>query len=213
MSAQIDYYKILGVSEDASEEEIKQAYRRLAKEFHPDSQGGDKAAEEQFKKISEAYNVLSNKEKRAQYDMLRRGGFSGGNFPGGDYQVHFGEGLGDNLHTIFSNLFGGFNGPEGGRESTYSSNPFEDILGGGRRTRSGKGQDMEASITIPFDLAVNGGETIVTTGSGKRVKIKIQPGLEDGTKMRLRGHGGASPHGGPAGDLYVVVKVAPHPEF
>ena len=217
MSAPVDYYKILGVSESASQDEIKRAYRQLAKEYHPDSRGGDKAAEEQFKKISEAYSVLSDSQKRSQYDMMRRGGFTSDsfNFGGnpGSYRVQFGEGLADDLQGIFSNLFGGVNG---GRKT--SQNPFGggmnfDDLFGQRQTQSSRGSDMESTITVPFEMAINGGETVINTGSGKKVKIKIPAGVEDGKKIRVRGQGGPSGYGGEPGDLYLIIRIAAHPDF
>lgn len=220
MNPQVDYYEILGVPEDASLEDIKKAYRRLAKEYHPDSRGGDKAAEEQFKKISAAYSILSDKQKRHQYDVIRRNnsflGSDGFNFQGsnpGSYRVEFGEGMGD-IGDIFSNLFGGGLG--------QGSSPGEGFFGGkmnmedmfrSKNSAPQRGVDMESTITVPFEMAINGGETIIKTGSGRRVKIKIPAATEDGKKIRLRGHGAPSPNGREAGDLYLTIKVTGHPEF
>ncbi len=216
MRPDVDYYKILGVDENATQEEIKKAYRKLAKQYHPDSKGGDKKAEEKFKEISEAYSVLSDEKKRNQYDMMRHGGFSSGsyNFGGGSpgsYEVHFGnEGIFENLHDIFGNLFGGFNGQRG---SQRRSSPFEEVFSQQQRSHASRGSDMQTSITIPFDLAARGGETIIQTGTNKKVKIKIPVGIEDGKKIRVRGQGAPSTTGGAPGDLYVTIHVAPHPEF
>lgn len=221
MSVPIDYYKVLGISESASQDEIKKAYRKLAKENHPDSRGGDKAAEEKFKQISEAYSVLGDSQKRSQYDMMRRGGFSGEGFgfPGGNsgsYSVQFGEGLADNLQDIFSNLFGGgFNGGGQTSQNPFGGRPnFNDFAGSRDHPRNTRrGTDMESTITVPFEMAVNGGETVINTGTGKKVKIKIPSGVEDGKKIRIRGQGGPSKSGGPNGDLYLIIKVAAHPDF
>ena len=218
MNPRANYYDLLGVREDASQDDIKKAYRRLAKEFHPDSSGGDKRAEEQFKKISEAYRILGDREKRRQYDLMRKGGFIGSdgfNFQGpnsGSYRVEFGEGFG-NVGDIFGDIFDGF--PKGGGKS-------EGFFGGGMNIEDmfrqkdppqSRGADMESTITIPFEMAINGGETIIKTGSGRKVRIKIPPGTEDDKKIRLRGHGEAPQGGGQAGDLYLTIKVTPHPEF
>ncbi len=209
MNAPVDYYKILGVGENATQDEIKKAYRKLAKQHHPDSQGGNKTAEEKFKSISEAYSVLSDKKKRQQYDMMRKAGFPGGgyDFTNGGGQSPFGNA--DNLQDLFSNLFGG--GFSGGRGQRDQHSGFEDVFT--RRRPPRRGPDMESVITIPFELAVNGGETVVRTGSDKRIKVKIPAGVEDGKKIRLRGQGGMAQGGGEAGDLYLIIKVAPHADF
>lgn len=218
MNPQMDYYEILGVREDASLEDIKKAYRRLAKEYHPDSRGGDKVAEEQFKKISAAYSILSDNQKRHQYDVMRRSSFLGSdgfNFQGsnpGSYRVEFGEGVGD-IGDIFSNLFGGFDQGGSRGEGFFGGNMnVEDIFRSGNSAPQ-RGADMESTITVPFEMAINGGETIIKTGSGRRVKIKIPVGTDDGKKIRLRGHGAPSPNGREAGDLYLIIKVTGHPEF
>ncbi|RMF57743.1 MAG: J domain-containing protein [Calditrichaeota bacterium] len=221
MRPDVDYYKILGVSETASQEEIKKAYRKLAKEYHPDTRKGDKRAEEKFKEISEAYSVLSDEKKRAEYDMLRRGGFGAGDFKfgqggSGAYEYQFGgENIFENLHDIFGNLFGT------GRQSSSRKNTqgtggfnFDDLFSQQQRGRpQTRGSDVETSITIPFDLAARGGETIIHTKNNKKIKIKVPAGIEDGKKIRIKGQGNPSPTGGEAGDLYVIVRVAPHPEF
>ncbi|RMI17087.1 MAG: J domain-containing protein [Calditrichaeota bacterium] len=220
MNPNVDYYAILGVSETATVEEIKLAYRRLAKEYHPDSQGGNKEAEERFKGISEAYAVLSNEKKRREYDLLRRSrlggsgeGFHFGGGHPGSYQVNFGENLFENMQDIFGDLFNRFGGRETAPEGGYGGRMNPEDLFTGRAGTASRGADLESTVTIPFNLAVNGGETIITTRMGKRVKLKIPPGIEEGKKIRLRGHGAPSPNGGEPGDLYLIVKVTPHPEF
>ena len=211
MDPRKDYYKVLGVSENASQDEIKKAYRKLAKEYHPDKHAGDKKAEERFKDISDAYSILGNAEKRKKYDMFRKNpwaGQGGYNFqdagPGGSH-FEFGGGGFDNFSDIFSNLFGGGNRKRSGPTS------FEDLFGG-TQTRTLKGRDVEAKLTVGFDLAATGGETVIQTSNGKKVKIKIPAGIENGKKIRIRGHG-ESPPNGEAGDLYVQINIAPHPQF
>jgi molecular chaperone DnaJ len=274
-----DYYEVLGVSTDASAKDITRAYRKLAKQYHPDANPGDTAAEEKFKEISAANDVLGDTEKRKEYDEVRRmvasgmgpnmggpGGFPGGGFPGGG-NVRF-EDLGD-LGGIFGNLFGG-----GG--------------GGARRGRRGggaagpqRGHDIETELHLDFLEAVHGVTTAVnitseatcsvcngtgakpgtvpdtcTTCAGagsvavdqgpfsfsqvcptcggrgvivkdrckhckgrgievrpRTVKVRIPAGVDDGQRIRVKGRGTPGANGGPAGDLYVIVHVAPHPVF
>lgn len=193
-------YEVLGVAEDASPEVIRAAYRKLAIKYHPDKNPGDTAAEERFKEVSQAYDVLSSPEKRESYDQRLRGGF------GGDFSDLFG-GVGsieDILHR-YGDLFGGFGGI-----------PFHT----GRAHR--RGQDVEAELRIGFRSAAKGDEVDVNIrvpslndpqGSAKRVSVRIPAGAEDGTVMKLRGLGQAGMRGGPAGDLLLTLRVAPHPVF
>lgn len=213
MDPRKDYYKILGIRENASQDEIKKAYRKLAKEYHPDKRSGDKSAEEKFKDISDAYSILGNPEKRKKYDMFRKNpwaGQGGYNFqdagPGG-FRFDLG-GSGFDISDIFGNLFG-----SGGRRRSGSSTGFEDLFGGSTQTRTFKGRDLEAKLTIGFNLAATGGETIINTANGKKVKIKIPAGIENGKKIKIGGHGETVPGGGEPGDLYVQISIAPHPEF
>jgi DnaJ-class molecular chaperone len=214
MNLNKDYYKILGVSENASDEEIKKAYRRLAKEYHPDSRPGDKQAEERFKEIAEAYDVLSDPEKRKKYDQLRKFGAGGfppggdaGGFPFGDFgnirfewgspgEFTFGGGDFD-LGDIFSRFFGG---------ATHART----------RTRTVRGQDIHAELVIPFEVAATGGKQTFSISYGGRRKtfsVRIKPGIEEGEKIRLRGQGSPGIGGGPPGDLILTVHIAPHPVF
>jgi len=224
MDPKKNYYDILGVSENASQDEIKKAYRKLAKKYHPDRRGGDKAAEEKFKDISEAYSVLSDPEKRKQYDMMRKnpfatgegmGGFDFGDFAGtgpGGFRVHFGGTGGGGFggfEDILSDLFGF--GHRGAR--TGFAGAEEDIFRKARAQQTQRGADVQAEITIPFELAARGGETTVVTPTGKKIKIKIPPGTDDGKKMKISGQGSPAPYGGTPGDLYIVIHVAPHPKF
>lgn len=187
-----DYYQVLGVPSSATKDEIKKAYRKLAQQFHPDANEGNSAAEARFKEISEAHAILSNDEKRKEYDQMRAliGAGGGGPFgfrPGGTGGVRIN--LGD--------LFGG---PGGG--------VFDDFLGnfgfGPER-----GQDLETEVTLPFEDAVRG--TTVAVAGGTRVRIP--PGVADGARIRVPGKGGTLRPGAPPGDLYVKVHVRPHPVF
>ena len=212
-----DYYDILGVSEEASAKEIKRAYRKLARKYHPDRNPDDEAAEERFKEVQEAYSVLSDEEKRSQYDAMRNnpfagaaGGFGEGNgrssyrsAEGGGTRVHFDVGEGGGFSDIFSSIFGG--GREA--ESTQWGEPFSQ----GRR-RQARGRDVETQIRLSFDEALRGGRREVQLPDGDRVRIKIPKGVRNGFKIRLRGRGQAGPSG-QSGDLYVTFKVGSHPRF
>ncbi len=196
--AEKDYYKVLGVSKEASKDEIKKAYRKLAQKHHPDANEGDPGAESRFKEISEAHAILANDEKRAEYDQIRQFMESGGrrfyNAPGG----------GGNVRVNIGDLFG--NGGGAGADTI-----FDDLLGGfGFRPRGPmRGQDLETEITLSFTDAVNG--TTVTVPQGG--KVKIPPGVGDGARIKVAGRGAPGPNGGPKGDLFVRVKVEPHPVF
>jgi molecular chaperone DnaJ len=194
-----DFYRVLGVSKDASREEIKRAYRKLAQRHHPDANKGDPAAEARFKEVSEAYAILSNDEKRRQYDQMRSfveaGGeriYGFGPNQGGGVRVNVGD-IGD--------LFG-----EGGIGSV-----FEDLLGGAgfRGARERPGRDLETEVTLSFEEAVEG--TTITLPQG--TKVRIPPGVGDGARIRVAGRGETAAGGGVAGDLYVRVKVGSHPLF
>lgn len=191
-----DYYKILGVEKNASEEEIKKAFRKLAHAYHPDKSGGDEA---KFKEVSEAYSVLSDKEKRAQYDM---GGMGAGGFGGAGFDP---SGFGFD----FSNFSGGF-GTQG-----FDAGDLNDILSsifGGRRVR--RGRDIAVDIELSFQDSVFGTERKVVINSKlvkqKEVSINVPPGIEDGQMIRLSGMG-ETLEGGVPGDLYVKVHVRKHP--
>ena len=208
-----DFYKVLGVSKDASEAELKKVYRKLAREFHPDSNQGNAKAEAKFKEISEAYSVLSDKEQRAEYDQIRAMG-SGARFSAGGPQGGFDD------------AFSGFG--RGGQQFNFQGGGFEDILGGmfggggrfgqstgGFRGYGGpqKGQDIVSSVTIDFFEAFHGDTMSLTTSEGRTVKVKIPAGVADAQKIRLRGKGYPSPDGGEAGDIVLTVKVKKHPVF
>ncbi len=213
-----DYYHLLNVKRDASPGEIKKAYRKLAMKYHPDRNPDDKKAEDKFKEISEAYAVLSDKDKRVQYDQFGPDRFSqtfskedifgGANFE--DVFKEFGFG-GDMFSHIFSGGRRGGGHINFGGQSGYS---FSGQRGG--RPGPVKGHDYETNLTIPFQDAMKGSERTISlrTESGSHtLNVKIPPGIESGKKLRLKGKGGEGAHGGPAGDVYIAIKVAPDPTF
>ncbi|MCI0512991.1 J domain-containing protein [candidate division KSB1 bacterium] len=222
-----DYYQILGVGEQATEDEIKKVYRNLAKKYHPDANPGNKEAEEQFKAISEAYSVLSDAQKRQKYDQLRRlGAFEDGrgfNFNGFDFSnFRTGEGAhspwnsqGNSGDAFFEDILG-----SGGLDSLFGS-LFEQ--GGRKRQQTrrapAKGRDIEVEVEIPFELAVQGGKhTFSVSGLGrssqnKTFTVKIPVGIQTGNRMRLKGQGGAGRNSQTAGDLWITIRVGTHPYF
>jgi curved DNA-binding protein len=234
-----DYYEVLGVNRDASEDQIRQAYRKLARKYHPDVNPGDKSAEDKFKEINEAYEVLSDSDKRKRYDQLGQNWKSGADFtppPGwGQVNVEYGD-LGD----IFSG--GGF------------SDFFETLFGGGRsarssgsqrragRTRAAKGQDAEAEMSISLEDAHRGGVQRISiqgarvcptcNGTGttnnavcstcrgagqvlspRAIDVNIPPGARDGAVIKVPRQGQPGLNGGQQGDLYIKLKIQPDPRF
>ncbi|MCP5028217.1 MAG: DnaJ domain-containing protein [Actinomycetia bacterium] len=197
-----DYYKDLGVSKEASQAEITKAYRKLARELHPDHNPDDPSAEERFKQVSAAYDVIGDEQKRADYDEARRLGAMGGGSPfGGPGGSNFNVNVDD---LDLGDLLGGFFGRRQG------GNPWAQA---GRRG----GQDLEAELAMSFDDAVRGVTTNVEIGDGsggwRTVKVRIPQGVDDGQRIRLKGKGGPGLGGGPAGDLYVTVRLRPHEVF
>lgn len=191
-----DFYKVLGVDKKAAADEIKRKYRNLVKDLHPDTNHGDSAKEEKFKAVSEAYEILSDPKKRAEYDEARtlfeRGGFrapmGGQNFQGGDFSDIFGGG---NPQDIFANLFGG-----------------------GRRGPR-KGQDLQTEATITFRESVFGTNLDLRLGTDRgatqNITARVPAGVNDGAKIRVKGKG-APGEAGP-GDLFILLHVKPHPIF
>ena len=210
-----DFYATLGVPKNADAATIKKAYRKLARELHPDQNPGDATAEARFKEVGEAYAVLSDPEQRRQYDAIRAMAGGGARFSAGP-----GGAEGAGFEDILGGLFGGAGAGPRVRYSTGGGGGFEDILGGlfggaggGFRTRGPvRGQDLEATTTLPFRQAVEG-STVTIVVEGRRVTARIPPGVRDGQRIRLRGKGRPGEAGGPAGDLVITVHVEPHPVF
>ena len=188
-----DFYKILGVSKDVSDADLKKAYRKLAKDNHPDLHPGDAAAEARFKDISEAYDVLSDAEQRREYDAIKAMG-GGARFQAG------GQGAG--FEDVFSNLFGG-GGFQGGGFPGFGG------FGGFGPQR---GQDLSTTASINFIDSVNGTNVKLNLRNDS-VSVKVPAGIQDGQKLKVKGKGQPSPNGGPAGDLVVTIKVKPHAVF
>lgn len=219
-----DFYSILGVSQDADAAELKKAYRKLARKYHPDQNPGDAAAEQRFKDIGEANSVLSDPEQRREYDAIRQMTRGGARFTAG------GPGSAGNggFEDIFSSMFGG-----GGARVRYSTAgpggagqpDLEDILGGmfgsggpayggfGAPAGPRRGADLSARTTLSFRDAVEGATVTLTTSGGDHITTRIPAGVKDGQKIRLRGKGQPGEAGAPSGDLILTVAVEPHPVF
>ncbi len=211
-----NYYEVLGVGESADAAEIRKAYRKLARKHHPDRNPGDVKAEERFKEIQEANEVLSDPQKRTEYDARRKNPFGSGGFrtsnggqfyrsPDGTY-VRFESGPGGGFGSDPLSDFGGiFDGFFGGRRAA-PERPF-----GGRRQGSTQ-LDVNTNLRLSFDHALRGGKTDLTLPSGERLRINVPKGVASGFKIRLKGRGGKDP-GGRRGDLYVTFTVEPHPDL
>ncbi|CAL8899583.1 molecular chaperone DnaJ [Kocuria varians] len=228
-----DFYSVLGVSKDASQADVKKAYRKLARKYHPDQNPGDAAAEKRFKDITEANSVLSDPEEREQYDAIRAMG-SGARFtaggPGGA-----GGSAGGGFEDIFGDLFNGGGGGGRRRYTTYSGGGggFEDLFaqfgggqGGGFGGQSGfgaqggfsgyqappaKGEDIHTTTTIPLRSAYNGTTVKLRRGNGQTTTVRVPKGVKDGQRLKIAGKGHTGPGGN--GDLFVTVKVKEHPFF
>ncbi len=203
---QKDFYKTLGVAKDVSEAELKKVYRKLSRQYHPDTNPGDAKAEAKFKEISEAYSVLGDKQQRAEYDQVRAmgggarftggqgfpggaGGFGGQGFPGGA----------GGFEDVFANLFGGGGFPGGGGRGGFGPQ---------------RGSDLSTSKTIDFIDSIKGATVKLQLGNhGEPISLKVPAGILDGQKLKVRGKGQASPNGGEPGDLVVTIAVKPHPVF
>lgn len=233
-----DYYSTLGVGKNAGSDEIKKAYRKLARKYHPDVNPNDLKAEEKFKEINEAYEVLSDEDKRSKYDRFgaewqqyERAGQSG-DFNWQDWGAA-GRGAGGQQYRTmtqeeFDQMFGGGGRSTGGRSSGGFSDFFDFMFGGSARRTGGfsgpyaediyggsqnirQSLDMEHPIQITLEEALSGTSRMLQYEGGRRVEAKIPPGVKTGSKVRLSGQGGRTD--GMAGDLYLTVEVLPHPLF
>jgi curved DNA-binding protein len=218
-----DYYQTLGVKKGASDKEIKQAYRKLARTYHPDVNPNNKAAEERFKEINEAYQVLSDPDKRQKYDQLgadwQRWQQGGGTTDGFDWSRWTGgaPGYGSQYTTVddLGDLFGGGGVSDFFRQIFGNAGGFggqQQSYGGRRSARPQQGRDIEQEVEITLYEAYHGA-TRTMEKDGRRLEIKIPAGARTGTRVRLAGEGNPGVMGGPAGDLYLRVKVLPDPLF
>ncbi len=222
-----DYYQILGVGKDANEKEIKQAYRRLARKLHPDVNPNNKAAQEKFKEINEAYDVLSDSEKRKKYDALganwqqyeqyqragQQGPFQWGGTPGGS-QYQYRTVTPEEFERMFG---GGMGGGVGGEDLGGFSDFFRTFFGGGfsgarAQARARRGQDIEENINVSLHEAFSGTSRMLQKDS-RRLEIKIPPGVKTGSRIRYAGEGMPGSNGAPAGDLFLRVNVTQEPNM
>jgi curved DNA-binding protein len=211
-----DFYSVLGVTKSSDADAIKKAYRKLARDLHPDKNPGNKEAEARFKAVNRAYETLHDPKKRSLYDEFGeealREGFdaekaraykswqaSGGNGFGGGF-----GGFGGARQVNIEDLFGGGGGFDG---------DLGDLFGRGRRRGPIKGQDAEQELTIDFESAVRGTTLQLRSADGETVTVRIPPGADEGSRVRIAGQGGLSPTGGPRGDLVLAIHVRPHPFF
>ncbi|MEB3279176.1 MAG: DnaJ C-terminal domain-containing protein [Lyngbya sp.] len=218
-----DYYAILGINKNASPDEIKKAYRRLARQYHPDLNPGNTEAEQKFKDINEAHEVLSDPDKRRKYDQFgqywRQAGE--GQQTGGGFDFDFSQY--GNFDDFLDELLGRFGGMGGGRTRTYSyrtsspqgssipNDPFGDLFGGGEYAGVPQ-RDFEASITLTFSEAFNGVQKQFKLDD-ETIKVRIPAGVKPGSRIRVKGKGGVNPTTQQRGDLYLIVDLQSHPFF
>lgn len=223
-----DYYKTLGVRRDASQAEIQDAYRELARKWHPDRNPDDKEAGRRFQEIQAAFDVLSDQKKRDLYDRygssfesMGAGGPGQGSTWRGTAEPGFGfQGEGFDFSQFFGERFGAQPGGAGGFGDFFSQ--FRQAGAGGATRRPGqrqprRGGDLAHELTVPFATSVTGGKAQISvrraSGKTETITVNIPPGIEDGKKIRLRGQGEPGPRGGPAGDILLQIHVAPHDQF
>ncbi len=213
----MEYYKILGVEKSSTADEIKKAYRKLALQYHPDKNPGNKQAEEKFKEINEAYAVLSDEKKRKEYDTYGSAGFQQRysqedifrGFDLNDILGQFGFGRGGGGRTSFN--FGG-----GGNPFEFFNQGGGGCGGGGCRPQAVKGEDQTYELSVTLLDVLHGAEKNISlrrNGTTENVSVKVPKGIESGKRLRLSGKGAPSPNGGPPGDLYLKVTVLPHEQF
>ena len=190
-----DYYATLGVDKGASQDEIKKAFRALARKLHPDKNPGDAAAEARFKDVNEAYETLRKPETRKEYDQTRDLGYFAGDPTGQQQRVRY--------EDIFA-------GQQGGAQDLFSG--FQDLFGGGRRQQARQGADATGRLQLTFHEALQG-STREMVVNGQTVKVRIPKGIAPGAKVRVKGKGGPGTNGGPPGDLFVEIRVGTHPIF
>lgn len=208
-----DYYKILGVDKKASSDQIKKAFRKLAMKYHPDKTKGDKSAEEKFKSINEANEVLSDPEKRKKYDELgsnwqnyeqaagNNAGYGGTRYSNQGQSANFEDVFGDSGYSDFFDMF--FGGNFGGERKTRR---------GGRGSVSTMGQDMQAMIEVTLRESYSGTSKVFSYNN-QSIKLNIKPGISEGQVLKLPGKGGAGIRGGQAGDLLITIKILPDAVF
>ncbi|MCX5512396.1 molecular chaperone DnaJ [Kaistia algarum] len=228
-----DPYEVLGVGRTASEADIKKAFRRLAKAYHPDRNANDPKAQEKFSEVNSAYEIVGDKDKRGQFDRGEIGAdgkprFQGGfeDFSGFDPRAagagaggrsfrwsSGGPGAAPGSDDILNDILGGFGGfgGRGGHSDFGGGSPFGSQ--GGRAPRRSRGEDVAANVAVTLEQIVNGEKARVELPTGKTMEIAVPAGTRSGGKIRLRGQGWASPDGGPAGDAVVAVDFVPHPLF
>lgn len=234
MAGKRDYYDVLGIDRNADDASIKKAYRKMAKKYHPDMNKDNPAAEEKFKEVTEAYNVLSDKEKKKLYDQFGHAAFEEGAGAGGYGQqsgdgftgsFHFGGGpggyqefhyTGEDLNDMFDGIFGHGNGFGGGFHFGGADHA-DDIFGRDRAKRSREGEDVLAKVDVSFEEAALGADKVISfrapDGSQQSLKVHIPAGIDSGQKIRLRGKGMPGKNGGQAGNMLLEVNVQSKPGF